>query len=318
MTMPSSTLAPAGVQATHIASLFWTYFAIATVVFSLVSGAFALAIARRPSSIPEKTEPTTEENRPKRRVVAIAIALTCATLTVMLWLSVATSRALGSLSAKNAVPIEVVGHQWWWEFRYPASVAGTQFTTAYELHVPVGRPIEVKLSSPDVIHSFWVPSLHGKRDVIPGKDASLVLRADQPGRYQGQCAEFCGLQHANMRFVVVAESEEDFKAWLAHSLAPAPTPSDPVALEGQQVFMKSRCIMCHAIGGTEAFASVGPNLTHLASRREIAMGTLPNTPGHLAGWIVGPEEQKPGTAMPGTPLASADLTALLTYLGSLK
>jgi cytochrome c oxidase subunit 2 len=186
------------------------------------------------------------------------------------------------------------------------------------MHVPVGRTVEVKLASADVIHSFWVPSLAGKRDAIPGKSSSMVIRADAPGRYEGQCAEFCGTQHANMRFVVVAESEDEFRAWMAHSLSPAVTPDDPVKLQGQQVFQKSRCIACHAIGGTEAFATIGPDLTHVASRRELAMGTIPNSPGHLAGWIVEPQSTKPGVIMPGTPLAADDLNALITYLGSLR
>ena len=318
MSPPSSALAPAGVQAARIASLFWAYVGIVTVVFALVSGAFLVALVWRRSNHAPKRELPAEAERSRRRAVGVAIAATCVTLVVMLTLSVATSRAIASMSTKDALPIEVVGHQWWWELRYPASVAGTQFTTAYEMHIPVGRPVEVKLQSADVIHSFWVPSLHGKRDAIPGKNSSLVLRADAPGRYQGHCAEFCGTQHANMRFVVVAESEEDFAKWLEHSLAPAVTPDDPEKLAGQQVFMKSRCIACHAIAGTEAFATVGPNLTHVASRKKIAMGTLPNTPGHLGGWIVEPQQAKPGTQMPGTALAPADLNALLSYLASLE
>jgi cytochrome c oxidase subunit 2 len=320
MTPPGfSALEPAGVQSSRIADLFWSYSYISAVVFVLVTGAFFMAISRRRTpGQSEKSELSEESLRPRRRAVGAATAVTVVTLIVMLVLSVATSRALASLGTKDAISVEVIGHKWWWEFKYPASVAGMQFTTAYEMHVPVGRPVEVKLASADVIHSFWVPSLHGKRDAIPTKHTSIVLQADHPGRYEGQCAEFCGTQHANMRFVVVAESEAEFKAWLAHSLAPAATPDDPVELQGQQVFEKSRCITCHAIGGTEAFATTGPNLTHVASRREIAMGTIPNGPGHLAGWIVDPQSTKPGVIMPGTALAPDDLNALITYLGSLK
>ena len=170
----------------------------------------------------------------------------------------------------------------------------------------------------DVIHSFWVPSLHGKRDVILAKNSSLVIQADEPGRYEGQCAEFCGTQHANMRFVVIAESEADFHAWMEHALAPAPAPDDDTKRHGLEVFRTNRCIACHAIGGTDAFATVGPNLTHVASRRELAMGTIPNSPGHLAGWIVDPQSTKPGAIMPNTALPPDDLLALLAYLGSLK
>jgi cytochrome c oxidase subunit 2 len=314
-----SALEPAGVQSQRIADLFWSYSYIAAVVFVLVTGALVTAIVRRRApGHDDKSELSEAEIRPRRRAVSVATVVTAVTLIVMLFLSVATSRALASLSTKDAITVEVIGHKWWWEFQYPASVAGTHFTTAYEMHVPVGRPVEVKLASADVIHSFWVPSLNGKRDAIPSKRSSLVLQADQPGRYEGQCAEYCGTQHANMRFVVVAESQAEFEAWTARSLAPAVTPDDPVKLQGQQVFQKSRCIACHAIGGTEAFATVGPNLTHVASRREIGMGTLPNGPGHLAGWIVDPQAAKPGVIMPGTPLEPDDLIALITYLGSLK
>jgi cytochrome c oxidase subunit II len=313
-----SALEPAGVQSARIADLFWTYSYICAVVFVLVSGAFVMAITWRRSPHAEKTELPETLQRPRRRAVIAAGTVTTLTLVAMLVLSVMTSRALASLGTKNALAIEVIGHKWWWEVRYPAEGARLQFTTAYEIHVPVGRPVELRLTSADVIHSFWVPSLNGKRDLVPGKKTTLVLRADQAGRYEGQCAEFCGTQHANMRFVVVAESDADFQAWLDHSLSPAVTPDDPVKLRGQDVFQKSRCIACHTIAGTEAFATIGPNLTHVASRRELAMGTITNNPGHLGGWIADPQGIKPGTTMPGTPLDPEDLNALIAYLGSLK
>jgi cytochrome c oxidase subunit 2 len=320
MTVPSfSALNPAGVQSHRIAELFWIYFYVAAAVFVLVIVALVVAIARRGAG-DEATNRALSKTASvvRHRVVGIATALTVVTLVVMLLLSVITSRALASLSTKDALKVKVIGHKWWWEFTYPASVAGTQFTTAYEMHIPVGRTVEVDLAASDVIHSFWVPSLNGKRDAIPSKHSSLFLRADQAGRYEGQCAEFCGTQHANMRFVVVAESEDEFKAWMAHSLTPAPVPDDPVKLRGQELFVQSRCIVCHTIGGTGALATVGPNLTHLASRPFIGMGTLPNTRGHLAGWIADPQSTKPGVIMPGTPLAPDDLNALLTYLASLR
>lgn len=311
MTPGDSVLEPAGIQAARIADLFWVYLAISTAVFLLVGAAFVCAIVRR-----RTPEPATDRSR--KRAVAGAIALSFIVLVVMLVLSAATSRALASLGTKNAIQVEVTGHKWWWEFTYPANDAGPQFRTAYEMHVPVGRPIEIKLASADVIHSFWIPSLHGKRDAIPGKNTTLVLEASEPGRYQGQCAEYCGTQHANMRFVVVAESQEDFDKWLAHSRSPSRAPTDDTMRAGLDVFVKSRCIVCHAIGGTEALASVGPDLTHLASRKEVAMGSLPNSRGHLAGWIVDPQSTKPGVVMPGTPLSPPDLNALVAYLGSLE
>jgi cytochrome c oxidase subunit II len=314
-----SAVEPAGIQATRIDDLFWSYFDVSALVFVLVTGMLVIAIVRRKrSDAPEKRELSEDAMRAKSRAIGLATGMTVITLLVLLILSVATSRALASLGTKDAVVVDVIARKWWWEFQYPATVGGTHFSTAYEMHVPIGRPVEVRLASRDVIHSFWVPSLHGKRDAIPGKSTSLVIQADHAGRYEGQCAEFCGTQHANMRFVVIAETEEQFKAWLASSIAPAVAPDDPVKLQGREVFHKSRCVTCHSIGGTDAFATVGPNLTHVASRRDLAMGTIPNSPGHLAGWIVDPQSTKPGTIMPGTPLEPDDLNALITYLGSLK
>jgi cytochrome c oxidase subunit 2 len=315
----ASALHPAGIQSQRIAELFSVYCYIAGVVFVVVLTALAIGIARkRHPDEGEKRELSFAASMSRFRAVSIATGLTCLTLVAMLLLSVMTSRAMASLRTPDAIRVNVTGHKWWWEFTYPSGTAGTQFTTAYEMHIPVGRPVQVDLTSADVIHSFWVPSLNGKRDAFPGKHLSIFIRADQPGRYEGQCAEFCGAQHANMRLVVVAESEAEFNAWMAHSLEPAPVPEDPLALRGREVFLKSRCVTCHAIGGTDAFATVGPNLTHVASRREIAMGTVPNTRGHLAGWIVDPQSTKPGVIMPSTPLAPDDLNALLTYLTSLR
>jgi len=169
-----------------------------------------------------------------------------------------------------------------------------------------------------VIHSFWVPSLSGKEDAIPGKDRVLVLRADHPGVFEGQCAEFCGTEHANMRFLVVAETPADFAAWQTHQLSSAAVPNEPERARGLELFMSSRCSSCHAISGTDAFASVGPDLTHFAARKRIAMGTLKNDAASLAQWIRDPQSVKPGVQMPSTPLPSNDLEALVAYLRGLK
>lgn len=304
-----SALEPAGVQAAHVEELFWGYFDVAALVFILVLGALVVALAkRRTPDAPERKKP----------VVIGATVITAVTLVVLLVMSVVTGRALASIAHADAVKVDVTGYRWWWKFEYPDAEPSKIVTTTYELHVPVGRPIELRLRAADVIHSLWVPSLSGKRDLIPGKNTTLLLRADRPGRYEGMCAEFCGLQHANMRFVVVAETQEQFDAWRAAALAPARPPADAVAQRGQDVFMKSRCPVCHTIAGTEARGTVGPPLTHVASRRTIGQGTAPNEVGHLAGWIVDPQSTKPGIVMPGTPFASEDLMALLAYLGGLR
>lgn len=300
--------APAGIQAERIDDLFWAYTDVSAVVFVLVIGALVFALARKK---------TPDDPDKKTKVVTGATVLTVLTLLVLLVLSVVTSRAMASLSPKDAIQIEVTGRKWWWQFDYADADPSKIITTSYEIHIPVGRPIEFTLKSADVIHSFWVPALDGKRDAIPSKRGTMVLRADKAGRYEGQCAEFCGVQHANMRFVVVAESQEEFDAWRMKALTPAKAPSEDIQKKGLEVFMKSRCQVCHTIAGTEARGAIGPALTHIASQKKIAQ-TLDNNPGHLAGWIVDPQGIKPGVTMPRTPLPPDELQALIAYLGSLQ
>jgi cytochrome c oxidase subunit 2 len=184
--------------------------------------------------------------------------------------------------------------------------------------VPVGRPVVVELRSADVIHGFWIPNLGVKRDLIPGETTSIWFQADAPGVYRGQCAEFCGHQHAKMALLVVAEPADSFAGWLARQRDSASTPADSLARRGQEVFLASSCVMCHAIQGTPAGSRVGPNLTHLAGRGTLAAGTLPNTRGNLAGWILDPQRIKPGVRMPPNEIAPDDLHALLAYLEGLK
>jgi cytochrome c oxidase subunit 2 len=184
--------------------------------------------------------------------------------------------------------------------------------------VPVGLPVVLELRSSDVIHSFWVPNLGVKRDMIPGEETSVWFQADSAGVYRGQCAEFCGHQHAKMAVLVIAEPADSFRAWLARQRDTAATPVDSLAQRGQEVFLSTSCVMCHAIQGTPAGSRVGPNLTHLAGRRTLAAGTLPNTRGNLAGWIVDPQRIKPGARMPPNSLEPDDLQALLAYLESLR
>jgi cytochrome c oxidase subunit 2 len=228
-----------------------------------------------------------------------------------------TGRALSSYSGADALQIDVIGHQFWWEVTYPDVLASNQFTTANEIHIPVGRPVVLNLTSNDVIHSFWVPELHGKRDLIPAYGNKLTLRADRPGTYLGQCAEFCGYQHAKMRIVVIAEAPEQFAAWQNAQRQSARPPSNAAETRGQQVFLALSCLMCHTVQGTPAGGKVAPDLTHLASRNTIGAGILPNTREHLAAWILDPQVSKPGNKMPPNPMSSEDLQALLAYLGSL-
>jgi cytochrome c oxidase subunit 2 len=252
------------------------------------------------------------------RGVTWALAATVVTLLVFFGYDLSIGRTLSAQPGAHPLTIEVTGHQWWWEVQYADTSAHGRFTTANEIHVPIGRPVLFLLSASDVIHSIWVPNLGGKKDLIPGYTQSVWFQADTPGVYRGQCAEFCGLQHAKMAMFVIADPPAQYDRWASQQRETASTPTDSVQRRGREVFMTTTCAMCHAIEGTEAGSHNGPDLTHLASRRTIAAGTLPNTRGHLAGWIVDPQGIKPGVRMPPNTLTPNDLDALLTYLQSLK
>jgi cytochrome c oxidase subunit 2 len=324
-----------GPQAAHIADLWWFYLAIMAVVCVLIWTCILIALMRRdvltrdPALDEDTLAETAQRGRPVRalsakserrlhRIVALAGAATVLTLFVLLVKTLATTRALASLPRSNAVHIELTGHRWWWGARYSEPDVSLSFTTANELHIPVGRPVELKLRSADVIHSFWVPNLHGKRDLVPGRDTTLWLRADRPGRYRGQCAEFCGSAHAQMALWIVAEPSSKFEAWKQAQRADAHKPSSAEAKRGQSVFMSGPCAMCHTISGTTAQSSLGPDLSHVASRDSLAAASLPNTRGHLAGWLLNAQNLKPGVAMPNISLAGDDLHALLAYLEELR
>jgi cytochrome c oxidase subunit 2 len=210
--------------------------------------------------------------------------------------------------------IEVVGHRWWWEVRYPDQHA----ITANEVVLPVGEPVRVLLTTEDVIHSFWVPRLDRKLDMVPGRRNELVLTAERAGTYRGECAEFCGLQHAHMRFRARALPMAEFQSWLRTAAEPAVEPATDAAREGQRVFLSGTCAACHTIDGTPAGGSVGPPLTHLASRPEIAAGAVPRSRGNLAAWISDPQQIKPGAHMPRSTLTGPELQSLLDYLETLR
>jgi len=219
---------------------------------------------------------------------------------------------LDSRGDEADLTVEVTSHDWWWEARYPNGAV-----TANEIHIPAGEPVRFKLLTEDVIHSFWVPQLQAKVDHVSGRENSLWIEADEPGRFRGQCAEFCGLQHANMAFYIVAERPADFDRWLSSLEQPAEQETSSVD-EGKEVFLGSTCVGCHAVAGTEAEARVGPDLTHLAARESLFAATVANTRANLAKIIVEPQLVKPGVGMPPTELSAPELNALLDYLESLK
>jgi cytochrome c oxidase subunit 2 len=314
--MPSriqSALDSAGVQASRIEWLWWLMFWVCTAVFVAVVVALGMAVWRGRSADPERPSEAT-----LMRGVAMATAATIVILIGLLVASVATGRAIGSPPHADPLTVQITGYQWWWSVEYVYPQPNLRFTTANELHLPVGRPILFKLRGADVIHSFWVPNLHGKTDLIPGRENTTWLQIDKPGIYRGQCAEFCGAQHEHMALVVVAESSDHFERWVVAQREPAPAPTTPAQSRGLNVIERGPCALCHTIRGTTAGARTAPDLTHFASRSTIAAGTLPNTPGYLAGWISDPQHVKPGSRMPPTGLSGEDLQAVLAYMETLK
>jgi cytochrome c oxidase subunit 2 len=231
-----------------------------------------------------------------------------------------TMAALGHIAGPPRRPeltLDVTPHQYWWEVRYNGPAPADTFLTANEIHIPTGTRVLVRLHGADVIHSFWVPQLSGKTDAIPGQTNLTWIAADQPGRYFGQCSEFCGLEHAKMAFEVVADTPAGFEQWRRSQLQTAPPPATADAQRGLQ-FFEYRCALCHAVRGTTAASYAGPDLTHLMSRRSIASGALPNTRGSLAGWVDAPQTIKPGAQMPNQNLTGQQLNDVVTYLETLK
>jgi cytochrome c oxidase subunit 2 len=314
-------LVAAGPQAAHVAWL-WNYFlAVCTVVFVAVLVALLLALRRAPRIHSQEPPDLSTLNAPEPRLqrsVTTAVAITILGLLLLLAASVFTDRALARLPLQGAINIEVTAHQWWWTVKYINGPVSETFETANEIHVPVGRPVVVQLNADDVIHSLWIPSLTGKRDLVPGRTATLAFQADQPGIYRGQCAEFCGFQHAFMAFEVHAQPADQYEQWRQQQLRPAPEPTVAVAQRGKALFQSIQCAMCHAIQGTLAQGHTGPDLTHLAGRRMIAADTLPNTATNLASWIADPHRHKPGVNMPANEMSGEDLAAIVTYLGTLQ
>jgi cytochrome c oxidase subunit II len=314
--MPSSiqsALDSAGVQAVRIEQLWWLMFWVCTAVFALVMLALAAAVVRggagRSTGTPDST---------LTRNVTISITVSTVALIGLLFASVLTGRALASLNAPDALQVQITGYQWWWNIEYVNADPSLRVITANELHLPVGRPVAITLKAADVIHSFWVPSLHGKTDLVPGRDNIIWLRADKPGIFRGQCAEYCGVQHAHMALAVIAEAPNDFEGWLATQRQLAPDPVTTEQARGRQIVEQGPCALCHTVRGTTAGARTAPDLTHFATRSTIGAGTVPNTRGYLGGWVADPQHIKPGNRMPPTGLTSDDLQAVIAYLETLR
>jgi cytochrome c oxidase subunit 2 len=301
--------APAGPAAENIARLSWLLFAVGAIIYAIVLGALAVAVRRRPAS-------STGDGWATVGVVAGGIVLPLVVLPVLLFSSVASLRALTRPEPAD-LAVEIVGQQYWWELRYlPRD--GAEVVTANELHLPRGRRVELRLRATDVIHSFWVPSLQGKLDLVPGKTNVTWVQADREGTFAGHCAEYCGIQHALMRLLVVVEPPAAFEAWLAAQRAPARPDGVEDVSHAQQVFLL-HCAHCHVVRGTSAFfGHQGPDLTHVMSRRTIAAGTLPNGKEQLGGWIADPHRHKPGNRMPRIALAPGEFRVVVDYVAGLR
>jgi cytochrome c oxidase subunit 2 len=305
-----SVLEPAGPAAARVEGLWWLMFWISAAVFLVVLGLMAQALRRR-----GRIEDPIDESEARWGEPFVGIAgviVSWIILAAVFVVSLGVMRQLATAQEDEDLTIEVEGRMWWWDVRYPNGAV-----TATEIHIPVGERVRVLLTSADVIHSFWVPELQVKLDQIPGRVNELWLEADRPGRFRGQCAEYCGLQHANMIFTVVAEPRADFDAWVANESKPAAAPSGR-ASSGEQVFMDTSCVGCHSIRGTSAAGELGPDLTHLAGRSTLGSAILPNTRENLARLIIDPQRVKPGVTMPPTSLSDRELEALLDYLQQLK
>ncbi|HEY2024718.1 cytochrome c oxidase subunit II [Paraburkholderia sp.] len=333
---PQDALHPAGVQAAHIVRLWHLSLIVCGAVFAAVLFATLVALLRRPHAHGDHDEPPHDALSPRpvergpQRAVAVASIASVVLLFGLIVADVLTDRALSRMPVDDALHIEVTGEQWWWKVDYPRDGQHPAFTTANELHVPAGRPVIVALKAGDVIHSFWMPNLHGKKDMLPGLDSTIEFRADKPGVYRGQCAEYCGAEHALMAMLVIAEPPERYAQWRAQQAAPAATgaldgqsaqsaqSADALAQHGMQIFQQASCANCHTVRGTSAQGTLGPDLTHLMSRQTIASGALPNTQQNLAAWIRDPEALKPGTTMPVVPLSASDRQAVVAWLGTLR
>jgi cytochrome c oxidase subunit 2 len=313
--MTPSMLDPKGTEARHIAGVWWLMFAIAAAVYLVVGGLIIYSILRgrgRRSPAPDTNEPA-PARFDDRMIVWGGVVVPLVILFVLAVVTVRTTNALRK-PERDPLRISVVGKRWWWAVEYPS----IHFTTANEIHLPSGRPIELHLTSDNVIHSFWVPQLAGKMDTIPGQDNVLRFVAQTPGTYRGECAEFCGIQHAHMGFTVVVQSPGAFGRWLAAHERATREPTSELADEGLVAFNAQSCAGCHTIAGTQAQGVLGPDLSDLGERRTLGAGAAVNNPTNLARWITNAPSLKQGVLMPEVALSAAETRAIVTYLESLR
>jgi cytochrome c oxidase subunit 2 len=309
-----SALAPESRAASEIARLWWWMLVIACLVFAGAVAMLGLAWVRRNRGGLPLVDGGPTLNLGLVVVFGIAIPVTVNVALFVVANFVVIRQTEAPAEASTPLTIEVTGRQWFWEVRYP----GTTAVTANEIHIPARTRVNVIATTGDVIHSFWVPQLNRKIDMIPGRRNRVLLYANRPGRYRGQCAEFCGLEHARMAMYVDAQSPRDFRRWLRAQASPAQEPSTAAARAGRDAFMHDQCASCHTIRGTQAAGRVGPDLTHVGSRSTLAALTLPNDADALARWLRDPQHVKPGNRMPDLGLSSSEIHSLVSYLEGLK
>jgi cytochrome c oxidase subunit 2 len=327
-----SVLEPLGAHAQHIQSIWHVMLWVCGFMYLLVFIFTALTIIRqrrigRQSAAGHGEEADEQHARDaanvsgERKMMLLLMVwgvMVVAGLFFLTLMSFFTDRSLLHAADDPQLKIKVTAHQWWWEVQYENANPSQQIRTANEIYLPVNTRVEIALVADDVIHSFWVPNLHGKVDLIPGRNNQIRLQPLHIGRYRGECAEFCGLQHANMAFDVVVQSDADFNTWQTAQRESAASPDDAFLQHGQAVFLNGACASCHTISGTEAAGTMGPDLSHVASRLTLAAGTLPNSVEHMREWLQDPPKVKPGTRMPKVELSSNDIDALSAYLASLQ
>ncbi len=305
-----SALQPGSANAREVAWLWWGMLSGGTLVFLLVLGLLLYAIF------------TDHERRQKfserRFIITGGVVLPVIVLSALLVTSLGVGSGFFAAEKHQGLSIHVEGHQWWWEIEYADSQDNPLFTTANEIYLPVGEQVEFILTSADVIHSFWVPALSGKLDLIPGHENRLLIEADRPGIYRGQCAEFCGMAHAKMAFYVIAVSPDKFDNWLQRQQEPAGTPQSEAAIQGATRFSEAGCLLCHSVRGHGYWGEAGPDLTHIGTRLSIGAGLMKNNQANLATWITRNHLLKPGNKMPEysylDPQALQEITAYLEGL----
>jgi cytochrome c oxidase subunit 2 len=311
----------AAVEDRQFLTLFWIFIGICGFMYALVIIFLAAGIMRRGRTSGANVVETDRhhQSQPLMRSALIGwTALIGAGLAALAIASFFADRSMAEAASNEKLSVTVTGNQWWWDIVYNSNDASKTLRTANELHLPVGVPTRILLRSNDVIHSFWVPSLAGKQDLIPGRENDITIVPKRTGIFRGPCAEFCGLQHAHMSLVVVVDSYPDFIKWWDHQLQSAPAPRTSLTLAGYQYVTTGPCSACHSIGGTPAGGTVGPDLTHLASRKSLAAGTMPMNEGNLYGWVEDAQSLKPGVAMPTVAMEPGQLHAVVAYLETLK